>query len=128
MRIYLFALLSLCLLVIGCSQPDGHNARNALDWAGTYSGVIPAADCPGIRVTLTLAADGTYTKSMVYLERQVAPYKTQGTFTWLRDGTRIVLTPDQEKYFVAEGRVFLLAPTGRRVTGPLAEHYTLQKL
>lgn len=104
-----------------------HTAQNALDWAGTYSGVIPAADCPGIRVTLNLRADGTYDKSMVYLERNVAPFKTQGTFTWLRDGLRISLVPDNEKYFVAEGKVILLKPDGRKVTGPLAQHYELKK-
>ena len=30
--------------------PDMHNAENALDYQGTYKGVFPAADCPGIEI------------------------------------------------------------------------------
>lgn len=33
---------------------DIHNAENSLDYEGTYKGVFPAADCPGIETTLTL--------------------------------------------------------------------------
>ena len=33
---------------------DGHNAENALDYTGTYEGTIPAADCPGINVSVEL--------------------------------------------------------------------------
>ena len=31
--------------------PDMHDAENALDYQGTYTGVFPAADVPGIAVT-----------------------------------------------------------------------------
>ena len=34
--------------------PDMHDAENALDYQGTYTGVFPAADVPGIAVTLTI--------------------------------------------------------------------------
>ncbi|MDE5451088.1 copper resistance protein NlpE N-terminal domain-containing protein, partial [Elizabethkingia meningoseptica] len=33
---------------------DSHNAQNSLDWAGTYEGTVPCADCPGIKTTITL--------------------------------------------------------------------------
>ena len=36
------------------AAPDMHDAENALDYQGTYTGVFPAADVPGIAVTLTL--------------------------------------------------------------------------
>ena len=36
---------------------DIHNAETSLDYEGTYKGVFPAADCPGIETTLTLNAD-----------------------------------------------------------------------
>ena len=36
--------------------PDMHDAENALDYQGTYTGVFPAADVPGIAVTLTLGS------------------------------------------------------------------------
>ena len=40
--------------------PDMHDAENALDYQGTYTGVFPAADVPGTAVTLTLGPDGRY--------------------------------------------------------------------
>ena len=40
--------------------PDIHNSRNSLDWAGTYEGVLPCADCPGTKTRLTLNQDGSY--------------------------------------------------------------------
>ena len=49
---------------------DGHNAQNSLDWAGTYEGTLPCADCPGIKTTITLKDDNTYTISEEYLERK----------------------------------------------------------
>jgi heat shock protein HslJ/uncharacterized lipoprotein NlpE involved in copper resistance len=37
---------------------------------GTFAGTLPCASCPGIRVTLTLFADGTYRQRSVYLEAE----------------------------------------------------------
>src|SRR5262249_20486174 len=42
-------------------QPaDIHNSRNSLDWAGTYEGVLPCADCLGTKTRLTLNHDDSY--------------------------------------------------------------------
>ena len=62
-----------------------HNSRNSLDWAGTYRGVLPCADCPGIETTVTLRADGTYSATSRYLERDVAR-TGEGRFSWSNDG------------------------------------------
>jgi len=35
-----------------------HNSRNALDWAGTYAGVLPCADCPDVQARLRLPQTG----------------------------------------------------------------------
>ena len=40
--------------------PDMHNAQNALDWNGTYQGLLPCASCEGIATELVLNDDGTY--------------------------------------------------------------------
>lgn len=44
-----------------------HDAESSLDYQGTYTGVFPAADCPGIDMRLTLKKDGTYSLHMKYL-------------------------------------------------------------
>ena len=71
---------------------DMHTSRNSLDWAGTYEGVLPCADCPGIKIRLTLANDGTFEKQSRYLDRDVVPRTERGLFTWQADGNSISLT------------------------------------
>ena len=48
---------------------DTHNAEISLDYEGTYKGVFPAADCPGIEITLILNKDKTFTLHSVYIDR-----------------------------------------------------------
>src|SRR5690625_3235509 len=59
--------------------PDHHNARNALDWAGTYEGELPGVGFS----RLLLEVDETYV-----LEQGEVVY---GRFTWLPDGNTIEL-------------------------------------
>lgn len=114
----------------GEAVPDGHNARNALDWSGTYEGVTPCADCPGIRMRLVLHEDETYRLELVYLERAVEPFVEEGSFTWLADGNTIELDGEGggQRFFVSENRVILLGADGARPTGELADHYQLWKV
>lgn len=46
----------------------GHNDLDGNE-ALIFRGTTPCADCPGIDTTLTLEARGTFTLSMVYLEK-----------------------------------------------------------
>ena len=62
---------------------DMHDAESSLDYQGTYTGVFPAADCPGIDMRLTLKKDGTYSLHMKYLDRdsefdEKGAYKVKG--------------------------------------------------
>ena len=70
----LFILACVCLLITSCNSnskntndsaistetTDMHNAENSLDYDGTYTGTFPAADCPGINMTLTIKKDKTF--------------------------------------------------------------------
>lgn len=110
--------------------PDGHNSRNALDWAGTYSGVLPCADCPGIETSVTLHSDGSYERSMRYLDETPGLYRDEGTFAWDAAGGRIELSAEDDeivKYQVGENQLFHLDRDGQRITSELAAHYVLQK-
>ena len=42
------------------AAPSTATARDSLDWAGSYEGVLPCADCPGIRTRVTLSDNGRY--------------------------------------------------------------------
>src|SRR5690606_18085289 len=68
-------------------QPDAANDTRAL--AGTWSGLLPCADCPGIDETLVLAADGSFVLTDTYRERAGTSNVVQGTWSIEADGQRI---------------------------------------
>lgn len=111
------------------AKPDpAHNAQNSLDWAGTYQGVLPCADCEGIKTTVVLLDDETYRMQSVYLGREGGPFTEEGQLTWNEAGDTITLDgPQPVRYFVGENQLFHLNLDGTRVTGELAEHYILAK-
>lgn len=93
--------------------PDAaHSSRNALDWAGSYEGVLPCADCPGIKTRLTLRSDGSYEVARVYIDRDPKPHVEQGRFTWLPGGNAVKLEGQggSQRFAVGEGRLALLDP------------------
>ena len=109
----------------GAFKPDIHNAETSLDYRGTYRGVLPAADCPGIETTLTLKPDGTYSLHEEYLERD-ARFDTEGAYT-LHGNLLTLEGSDTTWYKVEENRLCRLTTDRKEVEGPLAEHYVLRK-
>ena len=113
----LAAFLSACVSPGTAPPPDAaHNSRNSLDWAGVYAGVLPCADCPGIKTRLTLGRDGNYQLSTQYIDRPDAPKVVRGPFTWDAGGSSIALDASAggQRFMVGEGRLLLLQPDGSR--------------
>ena len=111
----LAATLVACMPRQDAAVPDpAHNSRNAVDWAGTYEGITPCADCPGIKTRLTLQPDGRYELSTQYLERQVAPQTARGQFSWNAAGSAITLDASgrAQQFQVGEGRLLQLNQDG----------------
>lgn len=141
----LFCAMVLSSLVLTGCQPDSSNpalneqipqlpaspadtSQNALDWPGSYQGVIPCADCPGIKITLQLDANQHYQLSRYYQEDAAKPVLTEGEFRWSSDGRQIQLDDTQHSQFlVGENRLLVLDPQGQRISGELAEQYWLLK-
>ena len=109
----------------GAFKPDIHNAETSLDYRGTYRGVLPAADCPGIETTLTLKPDGTYSLHEEYLERN-ARFDAEGAYP-LHGNLLTLEGSDTTWYKVEENRLRRLTTDRKEVEGPLAEHYVLRK-
>src|SRR5690606_14856830 len=62
---------------------DHHTAQNSLDWQGTYSGILPCADCSGIETELTLNEDQTFVLTDIYLGKTDSETnKLTGKFEW----------------------------------------------
>lgn len=114
-------------------NPDpAHYARVSLDYEGVYEGVVPAASGPGILTRLVLRPGDRFELLRRHLDRETEGSEFRGAFSWLEDGATIRLegladesSPDL--FFVAENRLFQLDMHGRRIEGPLAEAYVLQK-
>lgn len=127
-------------LLVGCASdeasvelqsamPDAHNSKNALDWDGSYSGVIPCASCPGIETRITLHADGTYDRSVLYIDESPVPNTDSGAFVWNAAGSKVTIGADEgsQQYQVGENLLFHLNRSGERITGDLANLYVLEK-
>ncbi|WP_224484052.1 copper resistance protein NlpE N-terminal domain-containing protein [Robertkochia aurantiaca] len=145
MRLRILIVLTMMVAVFGCKEteketspvaekPDymdtEHNSKNALDWAGTYHGTLPCADCEGIRTEIVLSDDGTFIKRNRYLGKSGEIEKSEGSFQWNESNQKITLTIDgrnEESYFVGENVLFKLDSEGNRIEGDLASNYALKK-
>lgn len=109
---------------------DEHNSYNSLDWNGTYEGVLPCADCEGIKTTVILETDGKFTVNAEYLGKESALMDMEGEMEWSDDGNRIVLATEDEKmlFQVQEGSLLMLDQEGNVITGELADAYLLEKI
>lgn len=106
---------------------DMHNAETSLDYFGEYKGTIPAADCPGIEVTLTFNKNHTYAVKYIYLERKDGEFSDTGTFK-VEGNTLTATSKDGGKsyYKVEEGRIVILDADKQPITGTLANMYVLK--
>ena len=121
---------ALALVACGGNAPKKKAAaETSLDYLGTYEGTLPAADCPGIQTTLTLAPDGSYALHLKYIDRD-SEFDEKGAFTVKEN--LLTLTPSEggqpQYYKVEENRLRRLDAEKQPVTGALADNYVLQKI
>jgi uncharacterized lipoprotein NlpE involved in copper resistance len=128
--------LNACTLKGGSSSNQsqvaaGNNAKTTAGWVGTYSGVIPCADCPGIETKLSLKADNTYRITRKYMEKNDEVVQ-EGTFVLNSAGNMITLgNMDKDKYptmyRVSDNYLRQLDLEGNVINGDLADKYILKK-
>jgi heat shock protein HslJ len=106
--------------------PDMHTSKNSLDWAGSYLGVIPCADCMGIVQVLELKANDSYQLSSEYLGKAKKRFIEEGEFSWNPEGSKITLDNEQ-MYWLNENAVVMLDREGQRIEGELRDRYRLSK-
>ncbi|NQY01630.1 MAG: copper resistance protein NlpE N-terminal domain-containing protein [Flavobacteriaceae bacterium] len=108
---------------------DNSNSKSNLDWNGTYTGVLPCADCEGIQVSLTLFKSGAYQKQTMYLGKEEQGTGTNGFFEWNDAGSAITIKEENNirSYQVGENMLFHLDNEGKKIDGDLAERYVLTK-
>jgi copper homeostasis protein (lipoprotein) len=132
-------LLFLFVLTVGCQKQAvkkndaddaAHNAKNSLDYVGTYKGILPCADCHGLETEIVINENSTFSLKTKYQGKGDKVYMQKGHFTWNKKGNIIILTdiknaPNQ--YFVGEKTLTQLDMYGKKFTGSSAEEYILSK-
>lgn len=115
--------------VANTSFKDEHNSKNSLDWHGQYESVIPCADCPGIKVNITLHDDNRFDMIYSYLERNVTA-NYAGDIIWSEDGNNITLMDGEFKtmYKVGENRLIQLDTEGNEIKSNIADAYIIKKI
>ncbi len=111
---------------------NAHTSANSLDWAGIYKGILPCADCEGIRTTIFLNADTTYSSMTTYLGKTDHLYTQAGAFIWDGYGAMITTIPadgaEGQQYIVSENRITHVDKLGQVITGESAARYILHKV
>lgn len=106
----------------------GTGARSAVQWAGTYAGTLPCADCPGIATSITLGLQGSYQLTETYIDRGQSS-TVKGRYGWDPSGNYIKLDAagDGAWFKVLDGQLQRLDSTGQPIRGSLAPAYILTK-
>ena len=114
----------------GMQLVDDHNAKNSLDWNGTYKGTFPADYSKGEEVTVTLNKDYTFSYlSRIERNRKIENREEKGKFSWV-NGSVVKLEGVEEGMnllFVAEERLFKLGEGGKRMPKKEEEKFVLSK-
>lgn len=110
----------------------GDNSKVSVDWQGIYSGILPCADCSGIKTEIKLDKQDRYEMVTEYLGKDRGRYRVSGLFKWNADGNRIILWKDQlpdssQQFQVGENKLWKLDLKGKKIKGDLAQHYVLFK-
>ena len=112
----------------GSETPDMEPVENVKvsDFAGVYKGTIPAADCPGINVSLSIGRDGKFERTEEYIGKDT--FLIEGIYTI---GGNVITTVsntvvDTVHYRVEDGALRMLDSDRKEVTGILADDYLLK--
>jgi uncharacterized lipoprotein NlpE involved in copper resistance len=123
-------ILTLIFVLAAFSAFAQHNSQNSLDWAGTYKGIMPCADCEGIRTIITLTEKNEFSVRMQYLGKKANEYKYSGKVVWNSGESIITLITkgdnSKEYYFVGEGYIQKLDSDKKKIDGDLEEMFKLK--
>lgn len=126
---FVIALIS-CQSTGNRSKDNADNLQQPQEFSGTYHGLTPCADCPGIEMQVSFSPDSIFYETSEYLERAT---KFSDTGRWKKSDS--LLTVDfsgrdpHQRFFkiINDSAIQMLDGSGVAITGPLAEHYILKK-
>lgn len=104
---------------------DTPSAKNTIDWAGTYFGILPCASCSGVNTLITLNKDDTFEKTTELLDSNEEEKIVKGRVLWTEDNSIITV---ECNYLVSENQLILLDSENKPVIGKSAKQYLLEKI
>ncbi|MGV3696550.1 copper resistance protein NlpE N-terminal domain-containing protein [Flavobacterium sp.] len=133
------SLLLLFVLMVSCQKQavkndeaadTSHNAKNSLDYVGTYKGILPCVDCHGLETEIVINENSTFCLKTRYKGKGEKVYVQKGNFSWDKKGNVITLaevTNLPNKFFVGENTLTQLDLSGNKFKGSNADEYILSK-
>ena len=119
------------ILELRAAKQKQKNSLENLNFYGTYEGILPAADCEGIRTALTLNNDNTYVVRSEYIGEKDAIFESKGSYHFINGRLmELAQSSSNEKsyYKILDGsKVMLSDKEGTVNQGVLAEYYILKK-
>lgn len=99
------------------------------DMAGTYAGLLPCADCPGIETTITVNPDNSYEITQVYSEKDSVPFISSG---FIKKGEKeniwVFKSRYNETFYQFEDSLLrMLSNNQQEIDKLLKQHYILKK-
>jgi len=127
--VFLFLMAAIAIFGLGSCLSNKGAPQKSLDWAGVYTGTIPAADGEGINVRMKLNKDNTYELTYDYIGKPENTFTFNGSFSWNATGDTIhIEIADAPSYYkVAENKLIQLDMAGKPITGNFADMYVLTK-
>ncbi len=124
----IFKTLLLCLIVFfGCGDQNEKQAA-AIRHDGTYTGILPCADCEGVNYQVTLNTDSTYNEIVVYIGKNLPPVESTGSWK-MKDTNKIDLTMKDgvvQHLEISGSNLIMLDAYGNKIQGILADKFILK--
>lgn len=141
MRIKFYAATLLVLALTACGGSQSQNEKNEVatqqemkseGYYGTYLGVLPCADCEGIKTTLVIRNDRTYDLVSEYLstKKMPEPVKTSGVYNMKQSDLIELVTPSsgaKTYYKIVKNTLVRTDSVGEDYLGEMSENYKLTK-
>ena len=91
---------AMCLIQIPVlaetAEANNHNTQHATtshEWPGVYFGMLPCADCDGVKTSLALNANNSYILITQYIGKSLKEFVEKGKYAATDKSNVIALTP-----------------------------------
>ena len=109
--------------------------KKSPELTGVYVGMLPCADCSGIKTEIRLNRDSTYETAAMYLGKSAGAFLSHGHYKWDKNAGKIILEKGEgfniapSQFLVQKDSLIGLNAEGKRFQGPLPPHtFCFQKI